>query len=284
MKNAWTLLALLATAALLLPWTAVAADTAANVVALRGKAVLEREANESALKVRAALRESDAVRTMERSRLKMLFRNDSIMTLGSSSRLILRQYLVEADARRADSIFELADGKMRGVVGSGAFKVLTPTAYAAARGTVFVIWFDAVSNTTGIAVVEGGLEIRNIRHSAERGIILTAGQMSLISGNDGPTPPEPFSFDMPGGGAEHSHWENVLEELEDLGDASGDGTIEDIDPTDGVEPPEDNGTDGNGGTNGNDGPVDPPPIEPPIDQEPPPLPATAPITVEPVFP
>ena len=271
-------------AMLLLAGQAMAAENAGNVVTLRGKAALERGERTSALKVRAELQKDDLVKTRERSRLKMLFRNDSILTLGSSSKLVIKEYLYDAGARRAESVFELADGKMRAIVGTGVFKVLTPTAYAAARGTLFAIWYDAATNTTGIAVIEGGVEIRNIRHSAERGIILTAGQMSLITGNDGPSPPEPFSLDLWSSGAAGSHWQEILQELADLGDTGNEETIEPVDP-DGLDLPPGGGGEGQpGGPEGPGGGDLPPVIEPPIDQQPTPPPVSVPIAVNPLFP
>lgn len=271
----------------LLPAAAAAADIAGNVVSLRGKAVVERREKMRYARVRDTVQEQDTLYTRERSRLKVLFRNDSVLTLGANGKLVVRQYLYDAGTKRAESLYELADGKLRAIVGSGAFKVQTPTAYAAARGTVFVMWYDAAGNTTGIAVLEGGVEIRNIRHGADRMVILTAGQMSTITGNDGPSPPEPFSIDVWGSGADTTPRGQLMQELADLGnDEGGDISVDDVDDTI-TDIQQGQGDQGQGNGNGvlppQIDPIVPPVIEPPIDQQPVP-PVNAPITIRPVFP
>ncbi|MEK6743392.1 MAG: FecR family protein [Nitrospirota bacterium] len=260
------------------PGTAAAIEHAGNVVSLRGKAVIEHGEGSRFMKVRDDVQEKDTVLTRERSRVKILFKNDSVLTLGPSGKLVVRQFLYNAAAKQAESLYELADGKLRAIVGAGAFKVQTPTAYAAARGTVFVMWFDAAGNTTGIAVIEGGLEIRNIKHGADRMVILVAGQMSTITGSDGPSPPEPFSIDLWGSGSDTSPRGHDLKELADLSDDGGDIGVTDVDDT--IADIQ-QGQGGQGGQGQGD-PFVPPLIEPPIDQQPVP-PVKAPITVRPVF-
>lgn len=273
---------LIAALAVLHPVSASAVEPAGNVVSLRGKAVIERGEDARFAKVRDALQEKDTVLTRERSRVKILFKNDSVLTLGPRGKLVVRQYLYDAETKRAESLYELADGKLRAIVGAGAFKVQTPTAYAAARGTVFVMWFDAAGNTTGIAVIEGGLEIRNIKHGADRMVILVAGQMSTITGNDGPSPPEPFSIDLWGSGSDTSPRGQDLKDLADLGNDGGDITVTDVDDTI-SEIQQGQGGQAGQGQGGRGDTFVPPLIEPPIDQQPVP-PITAPVTVRPVFP
>lgn len=283
MKRALTILLFIAAAAI--PAAGTGAEPAGNVISLRGKAVIERGEKERYARVRDAVQERDTLFTRERSRLKILFKNDSVLTLGANGKLVVKQYLYNDANKKAESLYELADGKLRAVVGAGPFKVQTPTAYAAARGTVFVMWYDAAGNTTGIAVIEGGLEIRNIKHGADRMVILVAGQMSTITGNDGPSPPEPFSIDLWGSGTDATPRGQNMRELVDLADSGGDVPIEDVNDTlSGIN----QGQGGGGGQGGQGGQGQPglpggDPLVPPIDQQPV-LPVAAPITVRPVFP
>ncbi len=172
---------------------AFAADKAGDVVYLKGSAVVERQAKKIKAVLKAPLEETDNVQTKELSRLKILFRNDSILTLGSNSKLAIKQYLYNPQSKRAESIYELADGKLKSVVGGGSFKVTTPTAFAAARGTVFIIWFDTATNTTWLAVTEGGAEFGNSNPNVPGKRIIPAGHMSSVTGNDPPTTPRPIS-------------------------------------------------------------------------------------------
>jgi len=192
-----------ALAAMILPvWTeqpAFAVDKAGDVVAVRGKAVIERKTKKEDARVRAVLMESDSIVTRDKSRIKMLFRDDSILTLGANSKLVIKKYLYSPESKRAESIYELADGRLRSVVGSSGFKVTTPTAFAAARGTVFTIFYNEETGTTEITVLEGMVEVRNINAEIAGVQVVTAGQSSTVSGDKPPTPPMPA--DTRGGGA-----------------------------------------------------------------------------------
>lgn len=173
-----------------------AADKAGDVVTVRGKAIIERGTKQINARVKDALLESDSVATRERSRLKMLFRDDSVLTLGQNSRLSIRKYLYSPENRRAETICELADGRLRAVVGGAGFSVATPTAFAAARGTVFTVSYDAESGTTIISVIEGTVEVRNLNEAVAGFQIVRAGQSTTITSNSPPS--EPVAFDVKG--------------------------------------------------------------------------------------
>ncbi len=170
---------------------AAAADKAGDVVSVRGKAVIERTAGKEDARVASALMESDNIVTRDKARVKMLFRDDSILTLGANSRLVIKKYLYSPESKRAESIYELADGRLRSVVGSSGFKVTTPTSFAAARGTVFTVAYNSETGTTEITVLEGFVEVRNINAEIAGTQIVAAGQSTTVSGDKPPTPPTP---------------------------------------------------------------------------------------------
>ena len=219
-------------AALVPAWTALpaaAVDKAGDVVSVRGKAVIERKAGNEDARVRAALMESDNIVTRDRSRIKMLFRDDSILTLGANSKLVIRKYLYNPQSKRAESIYELADGRLRSVVGSSGFKVTTPTAFAAARGTVFTIAYNVETGTTEITVLEGSVEVRNINAEVAGSQVVTAGQSSTITGNKPPTKPKPADVKdgrgddkggLPGLGEGIELEKHIIEDLHDQAEHS----------------------------------------------------------------
>ncbi len=176
-----------------LPLPATAAEKAGDVVYIRGNALVERQAKKIKAVLKAPLQETDNVLTRERARMKILFRDDSILTLGQNSKLVIKQYLYNPASKRAQSIYELADGRLKAVVGGPGFRVTTPTAFAAARGTVFVIWYDSATNTTGLAVLEGSVEFGNVNPNIPGTQTITAGQMSLLSGDNPPGPGGPIT-------------------------------------------------------------------------------------------
>ncbi len=191
MKNVLYSVAALVFMAVLAP-QARAAEKAGDVVYVRGNALVERQAKKMKAVLKAPLQETDNVLTQRRARMKILFRDDSILTLGQNSKLLIKQYLYNPKSKRTESIYELADGRLKAVVGGPGFKVTTPTAFAAARGTVFVIWFDSATNTTGLAVIEGSVEFGNVNPNIPGTQTIIAGQMSTLSGNNPPAPGGPI--------------------------------------------------------------------------------------------
>ncbi len=172
------------------PGKPAAAEKAGDVVAVRGKAVIERTTGRLDARVRDALQESDSIATRDKARVKMLFRDDSVLTLGANSRLNVKKYLYSPESKRAESIYELADGRLRAVVGSPGFKVVTPTAYAAARGTVFTVAFDGETGATTITVIEGSVEVRNVNAEIAGVQVVNAGQSTSVAFNLPPTVPQ----------------------------------------------------------------------------------------------
>ncbi len=171
------------------------ADNVGDVVSVRGNAFVERKNKNIEAKINLAILEKDSILTGDKSRVKILFRDDSILTLGPMSRLVIRQYLYNSKDRRSDSIYDLLDGKLRAVVGSPGFKVRTPTAFAAARGTVFLVRYDSKAGLTKIAVIEGEVMVKNIDSGVGGKQTLTMGQMTSVSTGKPPTVPTPFNVE-----------------------------------------------------------------------------------------
>ncbi|MEK6679122.1 MAG: FecR family protein [Nitrospirota bacterium] len=116
---------------------AFAEENIGKVLALKGKAVVERDKKKLTARKNQNLLLKDAVSTMKASRTKMRFIDDSILTLGENSKVAIKEYIYSKD-KGGKSIFNLLDGKMRSVVGKTKFEIHTPTAVAAARGTIIL--------------------------------------------------------------------------------------------------------------------------------------------------
>ncbi len=174
------------------PVLAASGKRAGDVVRVRGVVEVTGPTRKVAAIPRLPLLEDDQMLTAAASRAKMLFRDDSVLTLGPESRLVIRQYLYNPAEKRADSIYELLDGSLRSVVGNASFRVVTPTAYAAARGTIFLVWYDRERKLTGVAVIEGEVEVGGVADGAGEILALTAGQMTLVGAGRPPESPVGF--------------------------------------------------------------------------------------------
>jgi hypothetical protein len=193
------------------PLTAPASERAGDVVAVRGDAFVERQNLSIKAEKRFELLVEDIVRTEEQARIKMLFRDDSILTLGPKSRLIIKQYLYSPQEKRAESIYELVDGRLRSVVGNAVYKVTTPTAFSAARGTTYLIWYDVLKEVTGIAVFDGEVEAGNIDPSIKETVVVRKGEVVYIFKNMPPSMPSPIDNKI-----KDIEVETIVEDMPDL--------------------------------------------------------------------
>lgn len=136
----------------------------------------------------------DTIETGPASRTKAFFLDDTILTLGESSRVSINQHIYKPDQSLRRVIVNLLMGEVRALVGkafkgSGSrFEVHTPTAVAAARGTYFIVWSnDQASGVVNIG--EAGLVDFS---SGGRTVTLAPGQFSHAPAGGPPVQPRIF--------------------------------------------------------------------------------------------
>jgi hypothetical protein len=159
------------------------ADEAGRVLAVRKKVYLFRDGKRNDAKPRMGLFMKDAVETDVRSRTKLYFTDDSILNLGEVSRVVVEEYLYSSEKERSKSVYRLVDGALKVVVGRSDLEVHTPTAVAAARGTIFIIWIEGVEGAkkTCAMVIEGGISLQSIIKDIKKTVIVEKGNMSCVS-------------------------------------------------------------------------------------------------------
>ncbi len=115
------------------------------------------------LQFRAAIFPNDTVRTAANSKVKVLLRDDSIMTLAERSEMQFTEFLLTPQQRR--TIVSLTLGKLRVVTtrifGAGsATEVRTANTVAGVRGTTFIVTFIPPEETE-VVVLDGVVAVRN---------------------------------------------------------------------------------------------------------------------------
>src|SRR3972149_8967136 len=85
---------------------AFAEENIGKVLALKGKAVVERDKEKITAKKNQSLLLKDTVSTMKASRTKMRFIDDSILTLGENSKVAIKEYIYSKE-KGGKSIFNL---------------------------------------------------------------------------------------------------------------------------------------------------------------------------------
>jgi hypothetical protein len=173
--------------------TAQAADPVGWVAALEGTADRQRAGAWEALANGAELEMGDHVRTQQASRLKLLFQDDSVLTLAERSELVIDQQVVGASTT---SSFSLLLGKVRAIVtdrysaSGSAFEVKSPTAIAGVRGTSFLAEFDAGKDETLVVGLESTTAVRGIGDAkAAKEVRLGPGQATRVGRGGDPTRP-----------------------------------------------------------------------------------------------
>ncbi len=161
------------------------------VVRLKGDATIQRQASSFKASLKDSIQLNDVALTAERSRLKMLFDDDSMYTLDENSKLIVREYYMSDQKERSKSVFNLLEGGLRSRVGKTELEIHTPTSVVAARGTYFSVWMGLEDGilVTYIAVKEGLVQASNIDPAITGMVTIEPGAMTRVFKNRPPTPP-----------------------------------------------------------------------------------------------
>ena len=133
----------------------------------------------------------DVIETQAESQTKAFFQDDSLLTVGESSRVEITEHIYNPDQSQRSVVVNLLQGKVRALVSkvfsgvNSRFEIHTPTAVAAARGTYFVVWTEGV--TSGIANIgtHGNVGFTSGGQTVE----VLPGQYSLSEAGKPPLPP-----------------------------------------------------------------------------------------------
>jgi hypothetical protein len=166
------------------------AEPVASVVALRGKATVERGVKKLEVQTKLGIELQDTIATAEGGRVKLLFIDDSVLTLAEKSRMSVDTF-IHSHSDRGKSLFNLLDGKMRAVVGKTRFEVKTPTVVAAARGTVILFDTGILNGQpfTRITCLEGIVDVRSLTDAAGTAPVMLSPSQSIVVTSGQPMPP-----------------------------------------------------------------------------------------------
>ncbi|MDZ7379012.1 MAG: FecR family protein, partial [candidate division KSB1 bacterium] len=145
-----------------------AGERIGTVLAVDGTAVV-RAANAATwepLQFRAAIFLNDTVQTRANSRVKVLLRDDSIMTLAENSEMHFTEFVLRPEQQQRRTVISLALGKLKvlttGLFGPGsATEVRTPNTVAGVRGTTFIVIFIP-PDITQVIGLDGVVTVRNL--------------------------------------------------------------------------------------------------------------------------
>ncbi|VAX32439.1 hypothetical protein MNBD_NITROSPIRAE02-108 [hydrothermal vent metagenome] len=174
-------------------------DTVAGqVLTVKGSVYLIRNSQKNNAEPQMQLLLRDAVETDKGARTKLYFMDDSILNLGESSRVEIKEYLYTPENKRSRSIYRLINGSLKMVVGRSDLEIHTPTAVAAARGTKFIVWVEGSGDDmyTGIITLESEVVVKNIVKGIAGEVIVKSGQMSRVYMHKPPEVVQPMNMEI----------------------------------------------------------------------------------------
>lgn len=154
----------LATIAMCLAAPALAGE-AGLVAAINGAPTVARDGATRALARGDAVAAGDRIATDAAARVKILLADDSVLTIGPDTEVVLDQLLL-GDERRSARLRVLA-GRFKLAIaawfgGASDYEVTLPTAVVGVRGTV--LWGDTARDT--VCALQGTVEVRALRGGA----------------------------------------------------------------------------------------------------------------------
>jgi hypothetical protein len=169
-----TITALIVLLGVLAAARAHAQDAAGTVASLQGRAEAQRARQTawSALAAGASVFVGDRIRTAEASRVKLLMRDDSVLTLGPKSELVIDSQVVRQEGSKSQ--LEAIAGSVRAVVTErygtkgSSFGMKTPTAVAGVRGTGFVALIDLDGKRTRVVGLYDTTFVRGLADASSR--------------------------------------------------------------------------------------------------------------------
>lgn len=166
-----------------------------TIAALQGKAHIERGGEQVTAEIGSAVGIGDVLVTAEDGKLRIVFQDDSVLSLAENSRVLIDENVFDLDSGKAKSLFELLRGKVNAAVSEyyrrrgNAYEIRTDTAVAGVRGTEFAVRFDPAKQLTEIIGIDGTVEVQSVRDPQAPTVLVTAHEITVVEENQPPTPP-----------------------------------------------------------------------------------------------
>ena len=187
--GAWAALALV-----VLTLHAAAAQEIGTVAAAENVAEIGRAGSWMRALIGAAIQPGDTLRTGKPGQLVVVFQDDSVVTVGEDTELVVDEQVFEPDRGVASSLMHLLRGRIRALVSDyyerrgTEFRIETKTAAVGVRGTEFVIVFNPLTEATDAVGVSGRAEVHSLLDRVRHAVFITAQEITTVTRGKYPTP------------------------------------------------------------------------------------------------
>jgi len=174
------------------------AQEVGTVAAIEGSAQIGRDGTWTDATAGAAVLRGDQLRTGRPGRLRVVFQDDSVLTLSDGSQMTVNDQTFDPQRGKGRSLFQLVRGKVDALVSdyyhrSGtSYEIETPTAVAGVRGTDFIVKYDDADEVTEVVGLSGEVQVHSLLARSGPGVYVRAGQGTQIRRGQRPTAPQRF--------------------------------------------------------------------------------------------
>jgi len=180
---------------LLLAAQVALAQEVGTIAAAEGQGDIGRGGNWTPATTGAAVFLGDQLRTGRPGHLRVVFQDDSVVTISDDSVVTIDKQMFDPDHGKVESLLGLLQGKLSTLVGDyyhrpgAVYEVKTPTAVGGVRGTEFAVSFDPESEVTEVIGISGHVVVHSTIDPTGPGVLLTAREVSTVQPGKLPTAP-----------------------------------------------------------------------------------------------
>lgn len=197
--KSFVLIAALLSLTTALPAVSEADDNEIGTIAsIEGAAEIGRDGNWTAAAIGTAVHANDLLRTGTPGHMRVVFDDDSVLTLGDASELKVSDHVFAPEEGKARSLVDLLSGTVNAVVSeyyqspNSEYEVKTKTATAGVRGTEFVVSYEPGEELTEVFVVDGRVEVTSLIDDVQNTVFLNANEVTYVRQGELPSPPNRY--------------------------------------------------------------------------------------------
>jgi len=175
-------------------------EDAGTIAVVDGNAEIGRDGTWIAATAGAAIAVGDQLRTGNPGRMRVVFRDDSVLVLSDDTTLVVDEQVFDPGA--TESVFNLLQGKLRSVVShyygtaGSSYEVRSASAVAGVRGTEFVMTYDPLTGESEVVGIHGVVTVNSMVDPTGPGLLVTANEVTAIAPGERPSPVEPADPEM----------------------------------------------------------------------------------------
>ncbi|HXQ21261.1 MAG TPA: FecR family protein [Candidatus Acidoferrales bacterium] len=166
-----------------------------TVAAVEGAAEIGRNGTFAAANLGVPVSQGDELRTGQPGRLRVVFQDDSVISLSDDSTVTIDQQIFNAAAGTSHSLMQLLKGKVNALVSEyyhrsgAAYEIKTKTAVAGVRGTEFAMTYNPQDEVTEVVGITGVVQVHSAADPTGPGVLLTADEATSVAPGQLPTSP-----------------------------------------------------------------------------------------------